>query len=158
MYNIDENCCTEKTLMWQFGTGFAFFWKLLLVLLLYSNSSDIFSCFCGCRKQCLKGFSFTMKMIFLWGLQSIYVECPKVVKCHLAVFRFKWGKMFLSCCLQDGAHKLECHQANSAIYVCSSSKFPCARSLLTTRRTSIIMSCFRGCITVLLALVQESYS
>ena len=157
MYNIDENCCTEKTLMWQFGTGFAFFWKLLLFLLLYS--SDIFSCFCGCRKKCLKGFSFTMKMIFLWGLQSLYVECPKVAKCHLAVFRFKWGEMFLTCFLQDGAHKPGVSSGKQCLLcmqLCS--RFPCARSLLTTRRTSIIMSCFRGCITVLLALVQESYS
>ena len=139
--------------------GFAFFWKLLLVLLLYSNSSDIFSCFCGCRKQCLKGFSFTMKMIFLWGLQSLYVECPKVAKCHLAVFRFKWGEMFLTCFLQDGAHKPGVSSGKQCLLcmqLCS--RFPCARwwlMLLPTRRASIIMSCFRDALPCCLLLCRS---
>jgi len=73
-------------------------------------------------------------MIFLWGLQSLYVECPKVAKCHLAVFRFKWGEMFLTCFLQDGAHKPGVSSGKQCLLcmqLCS--RFPCARSLIRNR-------------------------
>uniref|UniRef100_K4A236 Uncharacterized protein n=1 Tax=Setaria italica TaxID=4555 RepID=K4A236_SETIT len=108
----------------------------------------MFACFCDCRKQCLKGSSFTSEVdFFLWRL----VSAGGMSK----VFRLKVRKhVLIVLSVQDGAE-----QAGVSL-----GTVPCAQQI-SFRKVSFyywedvyIMSFFCGCITVLLTLVQESCS